>query len=256
MLYVFPVFFTGLYNMFETLSLIFLLSACAAFVQRVSGFGFGIFIMMFLPYIMPSYNEAVALSGLLSGSTAFFILLRNFKNVRWGKIPVVLLFNAFISVFVVSFMATVSGEILRRCLGAVLILLSLYFLIFGGRVRLSFESWWSKALVGIFSGVMGSMFAMPGPPVVLYGVNAISDKKEYMATMQAFWLLFNLVYLFLRSGGGYYTSDTPLCWAVGLAGISLGLLAGAMCFDRISAATFKKVVYLLMILSGMVALLK
>lgn len=256
MLYVFPVFFTGLYNMFETLSLIFLLSACAAFVQRVSGFGFGIFIMMFLPYIMPSYNEAVALSGLLSGSTAFFILLRNFKNVRWGKIPVVLLFNAFISVFVVSFMATVSGEILCRCLGAVLILLSLYFLIFGGRVRLSFESWWSKALVGLFSGVMGSMFAMPGPPVVLYGVNAISDKKEYMATMQAFWLLFNIVYLFLRSGGGYYASDTPLCWVVGLAGISLGLLAGAMCFDRISAAAFKKVVYLLMILSGMVALLK
>ena len=60
--------------------LLFLLAACASFVQRVSGFGFGIFIMMFLPYIMPSYNEAVALSGLLSGSTALFILLRNFKN--------------------------------------------------------------------------------------------------------------------------------------------------------------------------------
>lgn len=255
MLCVFPGFTTGLYNMFETLSLIFLLSACAAFVQRVSGFGFGIFIMMFLPYIMPSYNEAVALSGLLSGSTALFILLRNFKYVRWGKIPVVLLFNASVSVFIVSFMASVSGELLCRCLGAALILLSLYFLIYGGRVRLSFHTWWSKALVGLFSGVMGSMFAMPGPPVVLYGVNAISDKKEYMATMQAFWLLFNIVYLFLRSGGGYYTSDTPLCWVVGLAGVSLGLLAGARCFSIIGAAMFRKIVYALMILSGMVALL-
>lgn len=242
--------------MFGTLSLIFLLSACAAFVQRVSGFGFGIFIMMFLPYIMPSYNEAVALSGLLSGSTALFILLRNFKYAKWDRIPVVLLFNASVSVFVVYFMASVSGELLCRCLGAALILLSLYFLIYGGRVRLSFHTWWSKALVGLSSGVMGSMFAMPGPPVVLYGVNAISDKKEYMATMQAFWLLFNLVYLFLRSGGGYYTSDTPLCWVVGLAGVSLGLLAGARCFTMIGAAMFRNVVYALMILSGMVALLK
>ena len=58
--------------MSELLIWVLLLSLVASFVQRVSGFGFGIFIMMFLPYIMPSYNEAVALSGLLSGTTASF----------------------------------------------------------------------------------------------------------------------------------------------------------------------------------------
>ena len=43
---------------------IFLLSIVASFIQRVSGFGFGIFVMMFFPFFLPSYGESVMLSGL------------------------------------------------------------------------------------------------------------------------------------------------------------------------------------------------
>lgn len=242
--------------MYGVLSLLFLLSACAAFVQRVSGFGFGIFIMMFLPYILPSYNESVALSGILSGTTALFIVLGNLRHVRWGKMGVVLLSNAVVSCFAVAYMESVTSAFLHKCLGAVLVLTALYFLLFEGRYAPSFRSWWSRSAVGAVSGVMGSMFAMPGPPVVLYGVNVFSDKRQYMATMQAFWLLFNLVYVVLRSGGGYYTADTPLFWAAGLAGLLLGLYAGRKCFNSLSGSGLKKVVYAVMLASGIVALMK
>ena len=45
---------------------IFLLSIGASFIQRTTGFGFGIFIMTMLPYLMPGYGEATTLSGLLA----------------------------------------------------------------------------------------------------------------------------------------------------------------------------------------------
>ena len=45
---------------------IFLLSIGASFIQRTTGFGFGIFIMTMLPFLMPSYGEATTLSGLLA----------------------------------------------------------------------------------------------------------------------------------------------------------------------------------------------
>lgn len=41
---------------------IFLLSIIAGFIQRTTGFGFGIFIMTMLPFLMPSYAEATALT--------------------------------------------------------------------------------------------------------------------------------------------------------------------------------------------------
>ena len=49
---------------------IFLLSILASFIQRTTGFGFGIFIMTVLPLLMPSYGEATTLSGLLAMTTS------------------------------------------------------------------------------------------------------------------------------------------------------------------------------------------
>lgn len=233
--------------------ILFVLSACAGFVQRVSGFGFGIFIMMFLPYIMPSYKEAVALSGILSATTAFAILLRNFRHVRWRLMPVVFFSNAVVSYFVIECMASMDGVLLQRLLGVALVLVSLYFFFSDGGSKVFLRSLWSQGIVGVISGVMGSMFGMPGPAVVLYGVSVIDDKREYLATMQAFWLLFNLVYVCFRADGGYYGSSTLLFWAIGLAGVLLGLLVGARCFDAIRPAAFKRTVYFLMLLSGLVA---
>lgn len=46
----------------ENLIYITLLAAGASFIQRTIGFGFGIFIMTALPFLMPSYAEAVTLS--------------------------------------------------------------------------------------------------------------------------------------------------------------------------------------------------
>ena len=52
---------------------IFLLSIGASFVQRTTGFGFGIFIMAMLPYFMPTYGEATTLIGV----SGVIILLTN-----------------------------------------------------------------------------------------------------------------------------------------------------------------------------------
>ena len=57
---------------------LFLLSIGASFVQRTTGFGFGIFIMTMLPAIMPSYGEATTLSGILALTTSSII-------ARWAK---------------------------------------------------------------------------------------------------------------------------------------------------------------------------
>ena len=48
-----------------TIILIAVFAALSSFVQRVTGFGFGIVMMVMLPYIMPSYGEATALEALL-----------------------------------------------------------------------------------------------------------------------------------------------------------------------------------------------
>ena len=42
------------------------LAFASSFLQRVTGFGFGILLMTVLPYLAPSYAEATAISGVES----------------------------------------------------------------------------------------------------------------------------------------------------------------------------------------------
>ena len=65
---------------------IFLLAIGASFVQRTIGFGFGIFIMTALPFLMPSYAEAVTLSGLLSLTSATVVMIKYIKYVTWKRL--------------------------------------------------------------------------------------------------------------------------------------------------------------------------
>ena len=70
---------------------IFLLSIGASFVQRTTGFGFGIFIMTMLPFLMPSYGEATTLSGLLAITTSAVIVWRLREYVTWQRLWTILL---------------------------------------------------------------------------------------------------------------------------------------------------------------------
>ena len=98
---------------------IFLLSIVASFIQRVSGFGFGIFVMMFFPFFLPSYGESVMLSGLLAGSTAFMIAIKNRKYIRWKMMWIVTFFNVLFSFIATEYMRSLSNEVLKQCLGVV-----------------------------------------------------------------------------------------------------------------------------------------
>ena len=119
---------------------IFLLTIIASFIQRVSGFGFGIFVMMFFPFFLPSYGESVMLSGLLAGSTALMIAVRNWKYIRWRLMGWVVFFNVLFSFLATEYMRSMSNDALKQCLGVALILIALYFFFGEGRMGRIFQS--------------------------------------------------------------------------------------------------------------------
>lgn len=237
-------------------ALIFLLTIVASFIQRVSGFGFGIFVMMFFPFFLPSYGESVMLSGLLAGSTALMIAVKNWKYIRWRMMWIVTFFNVLFSFVATEYMRSLSNDVLKQCLGVVLTLIALYFLFGEGRMGRIFKSKPAQIIIGSISGVMGGMFAMPGPPVVLYCISTLEDKKEYVATLQAFSVVFNCFYTMFRFNAGFYSENTLFWWVMGIGGAVIGSLLGSRCFELISNQTLKRIVYVMMIVSGMIAFLK
>jgi uncharacterized membrane protein YfcA len=97
---------------------------------------------------------------------------------------------------------------------------------------------------------MGGMFAMPGPPLVLYCISSLEDKREYVTTLQAFSVVINLFYTLFRFKAGFYCEHTWNWWLVGLLGAWIGSSVGSRFFEIISNRTLKRIVYILMIVSG------
>lgn len=233
---------------------VLILTIIASFIQRVTGFGFGIFVMMFFPFFLPSYGESVMLSGLLAGTTAFLITISNIHYVRWRMMGIIVLFNVIASFLAIEYMSSLSNETLKRCLGVVLILIALYFLWGKNKSNKLFLSRWAQGIIGTISGIMGGMFAMPGPPVVLYCISSIDNKREYVVTLQAFSVIFNIFYTLFRAKVGFYSESTLLWWGAGLIGLMIGTSLGSRCSERISNQRLKQIVYIMMILSGIVAI--
>ena len=229
--------------------LLLLVSMGAAFVQRVSGFGSGIFAMLFMPHFLPARVSAPAVSTLFSVATSSWNAVRHRKDISYRTI-VPLLATALIAIpAAVHFAASVPAAVFQAILGAVLIVLSVYFLFFEKKVRFR-PTVKSGLLMGTVSGVLTGLFSTGGPPVVLYLSRALPDKNVYFATIQFFFALTGIYSTAVRVLNGVITREVLLLAAVGCAGSALGNMLGGLVFDRLDAAVFRRVIYIGMIVSG------
>lgn len=232
---------------------IFLLCIGASFIQRTTGFGFGIFVMTVLPFLTDSYGEATALSGLLALTTSLFIAFKMRKYVSWRRLWPMLLTFAIVSTAAVFSLKSINDIVLRRILGAVLILTSIYFL-FSEKIHLR-PSVPAQIGTGTLSGLLGGFFGMQGPPAVLYFMASEPDKEHYMAMIQTYLLLGNALMTLARAGNGYLTRAVGIDYACGLGGIAIGTAVGALVFRHIPAKVFSKVVYGYIGICGVIILL-
>ena len=242
--------------MSENILYIILLASGASFVQRTIGFGFGIFIMTALPFLMPSYGEAVTLSGLLSLTSATVVMLKYIKFVTWKRLlPMVAAFVVFSSI-AICLLDRIDGRAMRMILGVMLLIISLYFSFFKEKLQKIIHPTRGWQLgTGSVSGMMGGLFGMHGPPVVLYLISSEPDKDHYMGMIQTYAVITNITMVIVRSYTGYVTPAVGTTYLYGLAGLVIGILAGNWAYKRIPNRLFTYVVYAYIGLSGLIIFL-
>lgn len=233
---------------------IFLLALGASFVQRTTGFGFGIFIMTSLPLLMPSYGEATALSGLLALTTSATIAFKMRGHICWRRLIPILTTFIIVSAAAICLLARIHDNTLRRVLGIVLILTGIWFAFFKDRIRIGTSIPW-QAGAGFLSGIMGGFFGMQGPPAVLYFISSEPSKEEYMAMTQTYFLIGNAMMTIVRGANGFVTAHVGKCWVFGLAGVAAGTLLGSWAFRKIPGKVFPYIVYSYICISGVIILL-
>ena len=234
-------------------ALLVLVGFGAGFVQRVSGFGLSIFAMLFLPYLMPSAQAGATVATFLSTITSGYNGIKYRKSVCF-PVLIPMIAAALVAIPVaVALSRYISGDAFVIILGVVLILLSIYFVFFGGKIRFKANRL-GGVMAGLTGGLLNGLFSTGGPPVVLYLSNVTADQTVYFASIQFYFAVTNLYAVGVRVANGLVTEMVLLCTAVSLVGALLGDLVGKKVFDKLNAEALKRVIYVMMLISGVIML--
>ena len=244
------------------LILLLTLAFASSFLQRVTGFGFGILLMTVLPYLAPSYAEATAVSGLLAIINnvmpaikyRHLVFAHSPGRIRGHKLLIIASVCLVFSFFAIVFVSKVESALLKHILGGMLIALSIYFLFVNGRIRIN-PTPAAQAGMGALSGAMGGLFSMQGPPAVIYFLACSDSKEEYLGLTQTYFLISNIAMAAFRAGHGMITAEVLEMTAIGIPAVLLGLLAGSKVFERLNSDSLKKAIYIFLALAGVAALL-
>ena len=230
--------------------LIAIITLGASYIQGATGFGFGIFAMIFLPMLL-SYTEANVLSSILGTLSALFITVLTFRKIHWKNILFPTVGSIFFGFVAISFVKVQSSQTLMLFLGVALVILSMYFFFFTDKIKIR-PTWYAGLIAGIISGFMTGMFSIGGPPVVIYFMQSEENAEKYLATISAYFALSGVISVSMKAGAGFVTVPVLIGLAVGLVGMAVGSFVGKLTRDKIKPNMIKKVVYGFMAVSGAV----
>lgn len=233
-----------------TLILIAAVSLIASFTQSVTGFGFGIVAMVFLPFFLP-YTEANFLSSLLSTVTSAIVLITVFKKISWKNLVFPLIGSLVFNYLAITFVKNAANDLLTLILGIGLFGLSVYFFFFSNKIKIR-ATWYTGLIAGSISGIMSGLFSIGGPPVVIYYLQSEDDTDSYLATISAYFVISGIISVTMKAFSGFVTEGIWLGIAVGLIGMLLGSLLGNLTRHKTNPKIIKKSVYAVMAVSGIV----
>ena len=225
----------------STILFVMLVVLAGSCIQSALGFGATMITMGFLPLIM-DYGKAMGLSIVMVSISTLYISVKYRNSIRWGIMLPFLIPTAVICAIVNILSAKVSSGVMYLMLGFMFVAVSLFFFFFSNRVHVE-PTPVSGAILGVICGICYGLFASGGPTAALYLLPATKNKKEYLATIQAFLFFNNLVVLVISLVMRRLSiGDLPLVGA-GVAAMFVGTLLGLVIHDKIPASVFGKVIY-------------
>lgn len=226
--------------------------AAASFVQGLAGFGIGLVSLAFLPFLMSPTAAVVLMTVYATVFTIviFMPLRRDFTLAGMAELFAGTVIAAPLGVWV---LAALPADALKRLIGLVLLaIVTLEWLGLYPR-RLAGRGWGFGA--GVAAGVIGGAVGTPGPPVILYAAAQEWSARTVKANIQAFLIVNQAVILVGYWWAGLLDHEVGRLTALYAAPAVLGLAAGMVMFSRLDRDRFRRVVFAILFLSGLVLLL-
>jgi len=227
--------------------------AAACFVQGLAGFGIGLVSLAFLPFLM-SPQHAIVLITLYAAVFIAIILIPLRRDFTMQGMIELVAGTILATPAGVWLLAALPSDLLKRLIGLVLLVIVALEWLGLYPERLRGRGWGFGA--GLAAGVLGGAIGTPGPPVILYAAAQGWSARTVKANIQAFLLVNQAVILVGYWWAGLLDREVwRLSWLYAVPAV-VGLAMGMLLFTRLDRARFRRVVFAVLFVSGLVLLIR
>ena len=219
-------------------------------VYAAVGFGSGMVTISLLALIYGKLDSFVPFFLLLCIPTELYVAYRDRKLINFGNIGTLIL--AVLPTIVLGglFLKEFAGPGLELLFGVLVSLLALYYLFFEDKWLLDVKGTFPLVIVGLLSGLLGSMFGLSGPPLIFYFKARKLKKQEFRVALLSIFFLMSLLRVVVYGAMGLYSAAVLKSAFVTLPFVFIGLLIGAALHHHISEELFLRLTSFLLLISG------
>lgn len=231
-----------------------LIAMAGGVTQTLTGFGSALVMMLVVPYFLTVVKSAAVVS-LVSGLLSVILVWQYRDRLQPKRVLFPLVCYLAASLSLLPFVQKIDLKLMGLLFGVFLTLLGLYYLFFSEKARIP-DTPAATALCGFFSGVCAACFGVGGPLMSLLFLERFPEREDYNGNLQLLFVMTNLVNTAGRAVNGIFTADLLPIVLVGTAAVWGGEKIGLKLAGKISAAAFRRSVYITVTLSGVITLIQ
>lgn len=207
-----------------------------AFLQGLTGFGYSLFSLPLLAFLMP-VSHAVPMLCLTSIFLNLSVFLKARKSLDLKRILPLLISGAAALPAGIWLLKTTDESMLKIIIGVIVTLSSVIYL-FGLRVKVERERL-AMIPVGFLSGLLNGATTFSGPPVILFFANQKVAKHQFRVSLATYFLLLNIAAVPAFIAGDLLTGKAVLNTLYLFPAVVPGVLLGIRMADVVNEKRFR-----------------
>lgn len=221
-------------------------------IHGYTGFGGALIIIPVLTFIFGPI-EAIAMVGLITMFGSAQLVYKTVHKAKWQELaPICFCIVAF-TPFGSWFLFHVDGELIRRSMGAFILLFAL--ILFSGWSYHGNRGALPSALVGMAAGSINGLTGVGGPPLGLYFLSSPYSVDVQRANIVICIAALTIAMVGASAIGGAYSLEVILRALLITPAYMFGVWLGSYLFNLAPKEYFKKIALIILIITGLCTLL-